>query len=174
MECDLEILGSKLKQISQAILTKECMLEEVLLDIQSCRYDWDETWEVLRKACGQLRCSKLKGRVASIGDTVFLEVPILSDLASLIAEVMSGALGVLHEKQKETNKDSYPERIAMSSKQYLALPEANRSFIGQVIEVSLGHIMLEAAVWSIDVSLVKIPAGFHPPTSTKVVLARLV
>jgi hypothetical protein len=62
----------------------------------------------------------------------------------------------------------------MSAKQWITLPAADRNFIGQVVEVSLGHAKLEEAAWSIDVSLVKMPVGFIPPSSTKVILARLV
>uniref|UniRef100_A0A6C0CGT1 Uncharacterized protein n=1 Tax=viral metagenome TaxID=1070528 RepID=A0A6C0CGT1_9ZZZZ len=164
MECDLAIFQSKLRQISGAILTKECMLEEVLLDIQSCGHSWNETWEALRKACSQLKCSKLKGRVGSEENQVFLEVPILSDIATLIVEVMAGALGVNPEPKRE---------IILVRRQCLSLSEANREMVGSTIEVSLGSIMFEENSWTIDISLLKVPKGFVSPTSTKVVLAKL-
>lgn len=164
MECDLEILHHKLEQISRAILTKECMLEEVLLDIQGCGYGWEETWEALRKACSGLKCSRLKGRVGAEGEKVFLEVPILSDLASLIAEVMAGALGV----------SGMEGEVLVEKSHHLLLPEANRSFSGSSIEVSLSHVRKEEKSWSIDVNLLKAPPGFSLPISTRVVLARLI
>lgn len=99
MECDLDIFESKVKEISRAILTKECTLEDVLTDIKECGFGLKQSWEALEKACVNLKCSKLKGRVGVRGDQCYLEVMILSDVASLVLDVMTASLSKASTEQ---------------------------------------------------------------------------
>lgn len=96
MECDLDIFESKIKEVSRAILTKECTLEDVLTDIKECGFGLKQAWNALEKACQNFKCSKLKGRIGLTrgpnDQQCYVELMILNDIANLVLDVMSTAL----------------------------------------------------------------------------------
>ena len=94
MECDLFITQGKLKAVTQAILQKELLIEEVIADINRCGIPIEQAWSSLQDAFGTLQCCKLKGRIGRKSSTsqLYIEIPIAEELSQLVIDVMGNVV----------------------------------------------------------------------------------
>lgn len=98
MSCDALIIRGKVGQIARHILAKECMIEEVISDIDECGLDTNQLWLALQYAIASLSTCRLKGRIKTIQGGVYITIPVVTEFATTCADI----LGPI-EKQGDTS-----------------------------------------------------------------------
>lgn len=92
MSCDTTILRGKIAQVARAILSKECLTEEIIDDLNACGTPFNQVWHAVRDSVKKLSCTKLKGRVIMIGKQRYLEVPIVKEIALMVSDFLTSVV----------------------------------------------------------------------------------
>ncbi len=148
MDCDIVVTRQKLRSAAKAILNKECLMEEVIHDIQKCSISIDNAWSSLEYAINNLSGSKLKGRVGiSSSKYIYLEVPIVHEIGMMIIDIMGTALdskSIFFSKpyrQTDIPIIDLPPSNEHDIGVHLALSQdLNHKFIGQTFTISIGTL----------------------------------
>jgi hypothetical protein len=88
MSCDAQVVRGKIAKIAQHILAKECMIEEVIEDIDSCNVPTSQIWYGLHNAIAKLSSCKLKGRIKNDSFGHYVTIPIIMEFATMIADFL--------------------------------------------------------------------------------------
>lgn len=183
MECDILVTRGKLKSAAEALLKKECLLEEVIADIDRCGIPTEEAWKTVQAAFRGLQCSRLKGRVVfdDVTNHLRIEVPILEQVAQIVTDVMGRTIGDL--KPGETSTDFLPEkppgklsepRVVPLQASVVLSKEAPIDLDGIEMQVTLGDMKLMDHTFMMRISILEAPEELQLRDPIYVALAKVV
>ena len=183
MECDILVTRGKLKSAAEALLKKECLVEEVIADINRCGIPIEEAWRTIQAAFRGLQCSRLKGRVGfdPKSNHLHIEVPILEQIAQIITDIIGNTIGDL--KPGETSTDFLPEKPLGKSLEPRVVPllacvvlhkEVSIEFEGLEMQVILGDMKLANHTFMMRISILEAPEELQLQDPIYVGLAKVV
>lgn len=175
--CDSTLLQGKLKAACQALLTKECLMEELIADISRCGMPIDLAWSSLESAFSGLQCSKLTGRVIENG----IELPIADEISKIVCDIMGN---ILSEPPPNSNSDFVPPKPRGKDVKLYVVPirmpliklhkDIAKALLGNSYQISLGAIKVEDHSFWLRVSVLKAPAELGLVEPTYIELAKVV
>lgn len=98
MSCDAQVTRGKIAKVAKHILVKECMTESAIEDIINCSVPMQQVWYGLYESIANLTTCKLKGRFRASKGVHFISIPIVIELATMIADF----LGAVEKEEDET------------------------------------------------------------------------